>query len=361
MRPKSRDGRLRLRILLTNNTLDRRAGTELVVLELARALRQRGHQPVAYSTALGEVAEEIRLAGVPVISSLDELGATPDLIHGQHHLEGMTAMLRYPDRPAIYVCNGWSRWEERPPRFSSIMKYVAVGDLTRERVLVETGIGGEDVEVIGNFVDIGRFALRHNIAPVPKRAVIFSNYVVPGSPFAQFVTLACQQSGIEKLTILGSGTGRPSPRPEVVLEQSDLVFAVGRSALEAMAMGCAVIVAHPEGLAGMVTMAKVEKMRLQNFGLASLDPNRLTVEALREEMARYDADEIAAVSRFIRRDADLELAVDRYLQVYEAALTRWRGLDTTSAAFSGEQLREASRYLEALAPRFKNAPPIRPR
>jgi len=76
-----------MRILITNNTLSNRAGTELYVRDLAVALLKRGHQPIAYSTRLGSVAEELRRATVPVINDLDSLSAAPDLIHGQHHLE----------------------------------------------------------------------------------------------------------------------------------------------------------------------------------------------------------------------------------------------------------------------------------
>ena len=48
-----------LRVLITNNTAAMRAGSELYVLDLARALLRRGHQPVVYSTVLGDVAESL--------------------------------------------------------------------------------------------------------------------------------------------------------------------------------------------------------------------------------------------------------------------------------------------------------------
>src|SRR5438045_2366663 len=104
-----------MRVLITNNTLARRAGTELYVRDVALGLLRRGHQPVAYSTTLGEVAEELRAATVPVISDLNQLAAEPDVIHGHHHLDAMIAMLHFPHVPAVYFCHGWEPWEERPP------------------------------------------------------------------------------------------------------------------------------------------------------------------------------------------------------------------------------------------------------
>jgi len=106
-----------MRILITNNTLDFRSGSELYVRDLAIALLKRGHIPIAYSTKLGDIAQEIRAATVPVIDNLDALAAPPDVIHGHHHLDTMTALLRFPGVPAVYFCHGWLPWEETPPRF----------------------------------------------------------------------------------------------------------------------------------------------------------------------------------------------------------------------------------------------------
>jgi hypothetical protein len=39
-----------LRVLITNNTLAGRAGTELYVRDTALELLKRGHSPIAYST-----------------------------------------------------------------------------------------------------------------------------------------------------------------------------------------------------------------------------------------------------------------------------------------------------------------------
>ncbi|MEP6913552.1 MAG: hypothetical protein ABI923_12405, partial [bacterium] len=115
-----------MRILITNNTLDARAGSELYVRDVATGLLDRGHTPVAFSTILGEVARNLRAATIPVIDSLDALTTPPDIIHGQHHVETMMAMLHFPNTPAVYFCHGWLPWEEAPPRFPRILKYIAV-------------------------------------------------------------------------------------------------------------------------------------------------------------------------------------------------------------------------------------------
>src|SRR2546422_4434185 len=142
-----------MRILITNNTLDFRGGSELYVRDLAIALLKRGHMPIAYSTKLGDIAQEIRAATVPVIDNLDALAAPPDVIHGHHHLDTMTALLRFPGVPAVYFCHGWLPWEETPPRFPRILRYVAVDHLCRDRLLFEHGIPEDRIRVLLNFVE----------------------------------------------------------------------------------------------------------------------------------------------------------------------------------------------------------------
>src|SRR5258708_23860059 len=90
-----------LRVLITNNTLAVRAGTELYVRDTAMELLKRGHSPIAYSTILGEVARELQAAKIPVVDDLNDLAVVPDLIHGQQHMELMTALLHFPRVPAI--------------------------------------------------------------------------------------------------------------------------------------------------------------------------------------------------------------------------------------------------------------------
>ncbi len=154
-----------LKVLFTNNTLASRCGSELYVRDVALGLLERGHTPLAYSTVLGEVAEELRRATAPVVQDLAAIASPPDIIHGQHHLETMTALLHFPHVPAVFFCHGWTPWEEMPPRFPRIFRYVAVDELCRERLVYESGIAENRVEVLLNFVDLRRFQPR---APLPE-------------------------------------------------------------------------------------------------------------------------------------------------------------------------------------------------
>src|SRR5205085_6657577 len=116
------------------------------------------------------IAEQIRLATIPVITDLAALKETPEVIHGNHVLETLAAMLRWPDVPAVFVCHDALAWHSAPPPLARIRRVVAVDDNCRDRVVLEHGIESQRVRVLMNGVDLRRFARRDALPAKPKRA-----------------------------------------------------------------------------------------------------------------------------------------------------------------------------------------------
>jgi len=334
----------RLRILLTNRSLDQRAGSELYLFELATRLLARGHAPIAFSPRLGKVAEALRAATIPVVDDLAAIGEPPDLIHGQHHLAAMTALLHFPGVPSLFVCHGWQPWEEIPPRFPRILRYVAVDFTTRERLVSEQGIPPERVEVVLNFVDLERFRPRPPLPPKPARALVFSNQASERT-FLPAVREACRRHGVA-VDVAGAASEGITERPETLLPAYDLVFAKGRAALEAMAVGAAVILCDQIGTGPLVTSAGLDRLRPLNFGIRALQ-NAVDPDLLAAEIGRYDPADAAEVSRRIRATAGIEEAVDRMINLYEQVLAEHRERGNPPAE---EESRAASAYLRWLSP-----------
>lgn len=344
-----------LRILITNNTLHERAGSELVVRDLALELVRKGHNPIAYSTVLGTVAEELQAATIPVVDDLAKIAEAPDIIHGHHHHETMTAALHFPETPAIFVCHGWIPWEESPPRFPSIRKYVAVDDLCRERLLTADGISPDQISTIYNFVDLDRFAPRQPLPPKPRSALVFSNYA---SGVHDAIRDACRSLGIERLDVVGVGSGRPTATPEEVLLQYDVVFAKARAAMEALATGCAVVVSDYSRMAGLVTSANLDELRRLNFGVRTLQ-KPLSQQAVQQALAAYDPADASKVAATMRATASLTGAAEQYLALYGEVIRAWHG--RSDSASPKEALALASRYLRWLSPVVKDRNRIRHR
>lgn len=335
-----------MRVLLTNNTLSWVAGSELYLLDVATALRDRGHQPVCFSTLLGPVAARLRKATIPVVDDLGDLAEPPDVIHGQHHLETMTALLRFPGVPAVYVCHGFGPWQEAPPRFPRIRRYVAVSHATRDRLTLEHGIPEGRIRLLLNSVDLTRFQPRGPLPSRPRRALVLSNQASP-TTFFLAVEEACRRAGLV-LDAVGAGMGTATDRPEAVLPDHDLVFAYGRSALEAMAVGAAVVLCDAPGLGPMVTSAELDRLRVNNFGSRVLTAP-VDVDGVLRQIERYDAADATEVSRAIRSTAGRDAAVETLIGLYGDVIAEQAGSSDPPEA----DLAAASGYLRWLGPFLK--------
>ena len=337
-----------LRILITNNTLQHRAGSELYVRDVATSLLSRGHTPISYSTTLGEVAAELRAATIPVIDDLEALATPPDIIHGQHHLETMTALLRFPEVPAVYFCHGWMPWEETPPRFPRIMRYVAVDHTCRDRLVYENAIPEEQVTVLLNFVDLARFKPRSSLPAHPARALVFSNNAAEET-YVGPIKEACRRARIQVDTI-GISSGNVVAHPEALVVNYDIVFAKGRAALESLAVGAAVVLCDAAGLGPLVTARELDRLRPLNFGIRALS-EPISVDGIERQIALYDSRDAAEVSQRIRATAGRDEAIDRIEALYQDAIKEFRSRADSDAR---SELLASSRYLRSLGPRLKD-------
>lgn len=311
-----------MRILITNAALESWAGSELYARDIARGLRGRGHTPLLFSPLLGPLAGEMRREGFVVVDDLTALPEPPDLIHGQHNAETMAAIAFFPAAPAVFFCHGTAPWEEIPPRHPRIRRYVAVSGSVAEHMVLRAGIPERDIEIVANFVDAGRFVARGPLPPQPRRALVFSNYVGE-SDYLAAVREACGRLGIG-VDVVGSGVGRSVRNPEEVLGAYDVVFAIGRSALEAMAVGAAVILAHTEGLGRLITPEDFASLRQGSVGRAALT-RPATAQLIERELRRYDVAAAAAVRDRVRAEASLEVALDRVIGIYGRAIADFPG------------------------------------
>lgn len=335
-----------LRVLLTNITLGSRTGTEINLRDLAVSLLHAGHRPVVYSPTLGAIADEIRAATVPVVSELAAVGSPPDVIHGHHHPQTMAALLRFPGVPAVFFAHDWNAWWDVPPRFPRIYRYVAVDDTLFDRLAFEQGLPPERLRVLLNAVDLSRFLPRGPLPPKPRRALLFSHTASRGQA-RRAVEEACRRLGIA-LEVTGAGAGRSTDRPQEVLPRYDLVFARGRCALEALAVGTAVVLCGVEGVGPLVTAAEMERLRRLNFGRRALaDP--LTADVLEREIGRYDAADAESASRRLREVAGLETATAEVVALYREVIEEHGRHGPADPAEEGAA---AAAYLEQWGPRL---------
>jgi hypothetical protein len=310
-----------LKILIVNATLASLTGTETYVRDLALQLQHKGHSPIVYAPQLGPIARELRRETVPVVDNLHSIGAVPDIIHGNHNTELVTALLYFDAVPAVFYCHSWLDWISSPPSHPRIMAYVAVDDTCRDRLVYQHAIPESQIRVQLHAADLERFRPRGPLPAKPARALLFSNYANQWTHL-NTVREACKRAGLE-LDVMGSGVNAITEHPEALLSKYDVVFAKGRSAVEALAVGTAVVLCDAFGCGPMVTTTNLEQLRRQNLGIRTLS-EEVDVDNLMREIARYDAADATEVSRMVRNSSDVALLADDVVGLYYEVIEQFR-------------------------------------
>lgn len=303
-----------MRILITNYAMKLWAGTETVVRDIAIHLRRRGHVPMVYASQVGPFAEQLEAIGIPVQTTLDGFDP-PDVIHG-HHWTARTAVERFSHAAALFYCHGAQHPGEEPVLSPRILRYLAVDEPCRERVLA-AGVSADRVRLLLNFIDLDRFAARSALPAIPRRALVYSNYLTEESGLT-VIRRACNDSGIA-LDAIGVGVGAQWRDPEHHLPEYDIVFAKARAAQEALAVGCAVVLCDAAGLGPMVTLDNFAELRPLNFGFRALT-NPISYEGVCARIADYTTSTSVALRRTARAELAHEPAIDTLEAIYRELL-----------------------------------------
>lgn len=293
-----------MRILLGMCYMTSRTGAELFVRDLALSLNRMGHTVIVFAPIMGDMVEELRANSIACVTDLDCVATAPDILIGNTQIETVLCLAKFPGVPAISICHDRVAQHGQPPMFTRVRAYVAVDANCEERLLLEHGIPPDKVRVIQNGVDLHRFRPRPPLPERPGKAAIFSNYATHRNE-TESVREACAEEGIE-LDVIGSNSGSQAKSPEDILSKYDLVFAKARCAMEAMAVGCAVIVLNEGfGMAGMVNSGNVAEWRRWNFGRRLLLRNPIQTDRVRTAIREYSAEDADRVSDYLRTHGSL--------------------------------------------------------
>jgi hypothetical protein len=211
---------------------------------------------------------------------LDDVGAV-DVAHVQHVPTAFFVRARFPHLPMVYVCHSSMLDIEDPPVLATPQIVVVLSNLV-ERRLAASAVSGS-TEIVRLRQPIALTFREDGMVPIrdaPRRAV----YAGRRSPaFETFLESVCSQLDVE-LEWIG-GTSDSVDDLTAAFMRSDIVFAVGRTLLEAMALGRAVFVLDERGSGGFVTQESYE--RIEDGAFAAFDPKPMTESSLVDELRRY--------------------------------------------------------------------------
>ena len=110
--------------------------------------------------------------------------------------------------------------------------------------------------------------------------------------------------------------GRYEDVPGRLLPRYDLVFAVGRCALEAAASGCGVIPVYRNMADELLGTENYERLRAQNMSVRLSRHEKLTKAWIIKQIDRWDGADIGRVAKRIREDASLDGVANQLENIY---------------------------------------------
>lgn len=250
-----------MKIVMTNNALDLRAGSESYLETVSSELRRLGHEVTFYSPQCGDMAARLRQRGFAVVDDLDDLPREVDVIHGQHVNAVAQVRTRLPRVPLVFVTHSWAISVEDPLAELGAAAYVALNDLTLRRLQAHAATVGAPVVRLTQPVEVS-FAddVLSSIAETPRRAVAVSRHLKTRS---DRLAEACAGLGIAFERLGGDGHEAADPRQQ--MRSADIVVALGRGALEGMAAGRAVLVLDESMGGSWVTATSYAALEADGF------------------------------------------------------------------------------------------------
>ena len=333
-----------MRVLITNERLERRAGSDLFIRDLARGLQQRGHFVIAYSSDLRERPRLLELDSIPVATDLENLPFRPDIIHARHHLDAMSAVMALPGVPAVHHCIG-TAWDTALPKHPRIHRYIAPSEHVSTWISQTGDVPRNRIDTLLNGIDLTRFqAVREPPASV-RRILIYDDRLSPESDLTLEVTKVAAERDLQ-LDCIGRCFSHVVDSPERRLLDQDLVFANGRNAIEALASGCAVAAAGQGAGVTLIDEDNFDQLRAADF-LPDEDLKPGSVAAVLDDFSPATSSTLAEKVRSL---CDFVPYVERIDEIYRKAIEDHQSYREDLDA---EQIAVAA-YLQELAPRLKH-------
>lgn len=272
----------------------------MFVEQLADSLRQAGHDVSIYTPLIGPLGLKMRQNGFVIHGHIRDVTEPPDIIHGHHLSPTMTAVAAFPNVPAIFVSHSVEAEFDRPPLHPNIVRYFSVSKFIPKRwasrELPEQAFG-----ILHNAADLDRFTLREPLPLAPRSALILQKH--PGH--SEAIERACDRSGLRHESY-GHSVGNIVDDMPSLFRKFDIVFASGRSALEALCSGCSVVLTEHGRAHGMIRSSDIEHLADLNFGIGALR-SKTSKNYLCGEIAKYDSADAAKVTGYVRENLSLSV------------------------------------------------------
>ncbi|MHB8079555.1 MAG: glycoside hydrolase family 99-like domain-containing protein, partial [Candidatus Krumholzibacteriia bacterium] len=308
-----------LRVLVATNHLFAFTGSELTAFTLARQLQAKGQRVTVWARHVArDFARVFTDAGLEVIASLAGLPDDAfDAAYVQHSLGALELRDRFPRLPFVQAALGVLPYLEQPAFLDlGVARHLAISEEVRDNLLAH-GVPAARIAFLRNVVDGSRFRPLRPPADPPRRALVYSYKI--GAERAALVAEACRRRGLACAWI----GRRPGEIDQAALAErlndADIVFALGRGAIETMLCGRVPFVFDCHGGDGPVTPATLDAIARCNFS-GRLHGRSYSVEALAEALGGVRTADGAVLRGMALERFDAGQAADRLLGLLREAV-----------------------------------------
>ncbi len=275
-------------ILISNQFLAARTGSELHVLTLARLFSRAGWDVTCFTLLYGHPLQaDFERDGIHVVTLGSEslLSDHYDVLFAQHRIvaEHLWNIDRISFGKVIVSALGFITSAEEPPAFyPKADGFVFVSEETRDHVRSNVALGDMPVMVFPNYAPSEYFEVSRRLPERPRRVCVLSNH--PPRELHELAVLGPTRD-IE-IDLFGYETTSVEVTPELV-SQYDVVVSIGRTAQPCLAAGIPFYCYDQFGGPGYITPENVARHAYNNFSGRSEQTKRSSEELLDDLMAGY--------------------------------------------------------------------------
>jgi hypothetical protein len=225
---------------------------------------------------------------------------------------------------------------EHPALNSGVAQFVAVSEEVQEKLKNDYGI---DSVIIRQPLDIKKYSTLRDPQKYPKQFLINTNYAGRDDEEIKAVRDAAKLIGA-KVAAVGVNFTQQFDLTKAI-EESDVIFGMGRSLLEGVAAGRLGICHGRWGTGGVICEEKIDEIRKQNFSGRNSNFKFATAEEIVRIIEKYYKPEILEWSKnYTAKNHNVLLAAEEYVRLareltgetYSKPITR-NGVDPLAKPF----------------------------
>lgn len=299
-----------MRILVATNHLFFFSGSEITAITIAEHLARQNHVVSLHARYRStDFTKHLQGRGFTIVDELKDLPMDSfDAAYTQHYTSALAVRRHFPSIPILHGALGVLPDLEQPPACDlGISRYLALSEEVRDN-LIAKGVPSEDISIFRNIVDSKKFTPAGPIADTPRTALVLS-YKIDDARLSSIMQ-ACAQLNIKVSRTPKQAGILSQERIAECINESDIVFSLGRGVIEAMMCGRIPFVFDYLGGDGLITPENVMTIAECNFSGRKFRRDYSTQDII-EEIKLYNPQYGPALRAIALREFDAEKAVDR--------------------------------------------------